>query len=101
MVSWQYSIRRNKTTRRLLGHWPIIRYLLLALNGAGAAYYAAHISGLIQWVISIFAAVMISRAIISLWHGEAEKAAPTVGEAWIKRINDPRETTSPADAPDK
>jgi len=52
-------------------------------------------------VISIFAAVMISCALISLWHGEAEKAAAKVGEAWIKTINGVREITPPADATDK
>jgi len=100
-VSWQYSIHRNQTTRGLLRYWPLIRYFLFAFSGASAAYYAAHISGLTQWVVSIFAAVMISCAFISLWHGEAEKAAAKVGEAWIKTINGVREITSPADATDK
>ncbi|MGO3127038.1 MAG: hypothetical protein ACTIJY_03085 [Luteimonas sp.] len=100
-VSWQYSIHRNQTTRGLLRYWPLIRYFLLAFSGAGAAYYAAHISGLTQWVISIFAAVMISCAFISLWHGEAEKAAAKVGEAWIKRINGVCDITQPAGAANK
>ena len=86
-VRWQYSIHRNQTTRGLLRHWPLARYFLLAFSGMGAAYYAAHISGLSQWIFSVFAVVMGACAFISLWHGEAEKAAAAVGEAWIERIN--------------
>jgi len=100
-VSWQYSIHRNQTTRALLRHWPFVRYFLLALTGAGAAYYAAHISGLTQWIMSIFSAVMISCAFISLWNSEAEKAAARVGEAWITKINGLGEVAGAADATDK
>lgn len=44
-------------------------------------------AGLNQYVFSIFTVTMGATAFLSLWHGEAEKVAATVGEAWIEGIN--------------
>lgn len=86
-VSWQHKRHRHTTTRGLLRHWPAVRYFLFAGVGMGAALYATRAEGLNQWVFSILAVFMGTGAFLSLWHGEAEKVAATVGEAWIKRIN--------------
>ena len=86
-VAWKHKRHRNPRTRGVLRHWPTLRYFLLAGVGSVAAYLATRVSGFNQWTFSILAMVMIATAFLSLWHGEASKAATTVGEAWIKRIN--------------
>lgn len=86
-VSWQHNRYRHSAIRGLLRHYPTVRYFLFAITGVFAAYYAAHISGLNQWIISAFALFMGICAVLSLWHGDTERAAATVGEAWIKKIN--------------
>lgn len=86
-VRWQHSRHHHATARGLLRHWPVVRYLLFAFTGVGAMYYAARIEGLNQWAFSILALIMWVCAFLSLWHGDAEKTAASVGEAWIDRIN--------------
>lgn len=87
VVTWKHQWHRNTQTRGLLSHWPTLRYFLFAVLGAIAVAAATHAGGFIQWVFSILALIMIAAALLSLWHGEAWKAAATVGGAWIKRIN--------------
>lgn len=86
-VSWEHRRHRHPAARRFLRHWPTARYFLFAIGGAGAAYLAAHLNGLNQWILSTLALILGACAFLSLWHGEAEKVAATVGQAWIKRIN--------------
>lgn len=86
-VRWQHRRHRHPTVRGLLRHWPVARYFLFAAAAVAGVYLATNVQGLNQWIFSIFAIITGSAAFLSLWHGEAEKAAAAVGEPWIRRIN--------------
>lgn len=61
------------------------RWRAVHIGGRGLRDY---IHGMNQWVFSLLAVIMGVGAVLSLWHGDLEQTAASVGEAWIRRIND-------------